>query len=174
MINRSYKLLCGIACVVFLLINSLTLHAQRPYETAIGARLGGTSGFTIKHMYKPSMTFEGIVGGFANGFSVTGLIEKNLPAFNEKGLSWYYGGGGHLAAYNGRNMYYNRFGREVDYRERNDIGFGINGIIGLEYRLPDNVPVAFSVDLKPFIEFSTFGNVGMAMDPSVGVKFIIK
>ena len=170
--KRSLQLFCGISLV--LLLSGPDLFAQRTYETAIGVRVGGTSGFTIKHYFKPTVTFEGIVGGFANGFSVTGLIEKNLPAFNEKGLSWYYGGGGHLAGYNGRSTYYNRFGREVDYRERNDIGFGINGIIGLEYRLPDNVPVAFSVDLKPFIEFSTQGNVGMAMDPSVGVKFIIK
>ena len=155
-------------------MNGIDVQAQRPYETALGLRVGGTSGFVVKHTFKPTMTFEGILGGFANGFSVTGLIEKNLPAFNEKGLSWYYGAGGHLAAYNGRSMYYNRFGREVDYRERNDIGLGVNGIVGLEYRLPDNVPIAFSVDIKPFIEFSTDGNIGVAMDPSIGVKFIIK
>ncbi len=159
---------------IFFAMTGAQVYAQRPYETAIGVRAGGTSGFTIKHVFKPTMTFEGILGGFANGFSVTGLVEKNLPAFNEKGLSWYYGGGGHIASYNGRSMYYNRFGRAVDYRERNDVGFGVNGIIGLEYRLPDNVPVAFSIDLKPFIEFSTRGNVGMAVDPSIGVKFIIK
>lgn len=172
--KRSGIVFCGLVLTLILISSGNCLYAQRPYETALGVRLGGTSGFTIKHTFKPTMTFEGIIGGFANGFSLTGLIEKNLPAFNEKGLSWYYGGGGHLAAYNGRNMYYNRFGREVDYRERNDIGFGINGIVGLEYRLPDNVPISFSVDVKPFIEFSTQGNVGMAMDPSVGVKFIIR
>jgi hypothetical protein len=172
--KRLGKVFCGTTLTMILMSNGSRVFGQRAYETAIGARLGGTSGFTIKHTFKPTLTFEGIVGGFANGFSLTGLVEKNLPAFNEKGLSWYYGGGGHLSAYNGRQMYYNRFGREVDYRERNDIGFGVNGIIGLEYRLPDNVPVAFSVDLKPFIEFTAYGRVGMAMDPSVGVKYIIK
>jgi len=172
--KRTSGVFYGLILTLILTYNGSYVYAQSPYESAIGVRLGGTSGFTIKHTFKPTMTFEGIIGGFANGFSLTGLIEKNLPAFNEKGLTWYYGGGGHLAAYNGRSMYYNRFGREVDYRQRNDIGFGINGIVGLEYRLPDNVPISFSVDVKPFIEFSSEGNVGMAMDPSVGVKFIIR
>src|SRR6478609_6471613 len=174
MMKRSGVFFCGMILTFILSCVDSPLYAQPAYETAIGVRLGGTSGFTIKHVYKPTITFEGIVGGFANGFSVTGLVEKNLPAFDEKGLSWYYGGGGHVSAYNGRNMYYNSFGREVDYRERNDIGFGINGIVGLEYKLPDNVPIAFSIDLKPFMEFTSQGNFGMAMDPSIGVKFIIK
>jgi hypothetical protein len=146
---------------------------QAQYSTAVGIRVGGTTGLDIKHFYRPSMAFEGIVGGFPNGFSLTGLIEQTRQAFNQRGLYWYYGGGGHVAVYNGRN-YNNRFGREVDYSTSNDVGFGINGIIGLEYRLPDNVPIAFSFDFKPFIEITTGGNAGFALDPAIGIKFIIQ
>jgi hypothetical protein len=146
---------------------------SQSYTTALGIRLGGTTGLTVKHSYRPTMTFEGIVGGFPNGFSLTGLIEKNRLAFNEPGLNWYYGGGGHVAVYNSRT-YYGRFGREFDYSTNNEVGFGIDGIVGLEYRLPDNVPIAFSVDLKPFLEITTGGNAGLALDPSIGIKFIIK
>ena len=148
-------------------------HAQQ-YNTAIGLRFGGTSGLTIKHAYRPSMTFEGIVGGFPNGFSITGLVEKNQLAFNTPGLNWYYGGGAHVSVYNGRSTLYNRFGRELEYPDANDVGFGIDGIIGLEYRLPDNVPIAFSLDFKPFIEITTNGYAGFAMDPSLGVKFLLR
>lgn len=162
-------LTCFLVALIF--AGSKSAHAQ--YNTALGIRIGGTSGLTIKHAYRPSMTFEGIIGGFPNGFSVTGLIEKNKNAFGEPGLNWYYGGGGHIAIYSDRD-HYSRFGREVDYRANGEVGFGIDGIIGLEYKLPDNVPIAFSVDLKPFIEITSAGSAGFALDPSLGVKFIIK
>ena len=160
-----------VALILFALVVFVD-HSVNAQYTAVGIRVGGTTGATIKHEYRPSMTFEGIVGGFSNGFSVTGLIEKNRIAFNERGLNWYYGGGAHVAVYNGRDRYY-RFGRELDYRANNDVGFGINGIVGLEYRLPDNVPIAFSLDVKPFFEITTDGYAGFALDPSIGVKFII-
>jgi hypothetical protein len=146
-------------------------HAQ--YNTALGIRLGGTSGLSVKHFYRSPMAFEGIIGGIPNGFSVTGLVEKHRLAFNERGLNWYYGGGAHVAAYSDRH-YYSRFGREFDYRTSGEMGFGVDGIIGLEYRLPDNVPIAFSVDLKPFLEITTGGEAGFALDPSIGIKFIFK
>lgn len=154
-------------------------HAQyvappdRPYHTSIGIRVGGTSGVTLKHYYRPTMAIEGIIGTFGNGFSITGLIQKSANAFDLEGLNWYYGGGAHVAFYNG-NRYYRLYGREVVYRENHDVGIGINGIIGLEYRLPDNVPVAFSLDLKPFIEVDSDGDVGVAPDMALGIKFILQ
>jgi hypothetical protein len=161
--------------VVVVLVNVVCVASvcAQSYTTALGLRVGGTTGVTLKHAIRPSTMVEGIVGGFSNGFSVTGLIEKHTLAFNERGLNWYYGGGAHIAVYNNRGRY-DRFGREVDYNRDDDLGLGINGIVGLEYRLPDNVPIAFSVDLKPFIEFTSGGNVGFALDPSIGIKFILR
>jgi len=40
-----------------------------------------------------------------------------------------------------QKQYVSNFGREVDYEKNNDVGFGINGIVGLEYRLPENIPL---------------------------------
>lgn len=164
---KRYLMLPSFVVALILFFN----HVSFAQYTAIGIRAGGTTGVTFKHAYRPSMTFEGIVGGFGNGFSVTGLIEKNTRAFGQPGLNWYYGAGAHVAVYNGRRNY--RW-REIDDRADNDVGFGINGIIGSEYRLPDNVPLAFSVDLKPFIEITTDGYAGFALDPSIGVKFILR
>jgi hypothetical protein len=160
--------------LIFLLVALILFVDRVSYAqyTALGIRVGGTTGLTLKHAYRPSMTFEGILGGFGNGFSITGLIEKNTRAFDERGLNWYYGAGAHIAVYNGRNRDYRW--REIDDRADNDVGFGINGIIGLEYRLPDNVPIAFSIDLKPFVEVTTDGYAGFSLDPSIGVKFILK
>jgi hypothetical protein len=144
---------------------------RTPYTTALGIRVGGTSGATIKHFFRPATAVEGILGTFGNGFSITALMEKNARAFDVEGLNWYYGGGAHIAFYNG-NRYYNVYGREIS-RDNHDVGLGINGIIGLEYSLPDNIPVAFSLDLKPFIEISG-GDVGVAPDLALGIKFLIR
>ncbi len=153
------------------IIPSVT-YAQ--YGLAAGIRIGGTSGIDAKYFYRSDMAVEGLVGTFGNGFSVTGLLEKSIPIYNTEGLYVYYGGGVHLAFYNGKHSNYSNFGHEVDYYPNNDVGFGVNGIVGIEYRLPENIPIAFSVDLKPFVELGTGGHVAVAPDPSLGVRFIIR
>ena len=161
--------------VLFIILTLLVRHdAHAQYTTALGVRIGGTSGIAAKFFYKTDMAAEAIIGTFGNGFSVTALMEKYAPIYNAEGLYVYYGGGAHLAFYNGKGSYYSNFGREVDYRRNNDVGFGINGIIGLEYRLPENIPIAFSLDLKPFVEVGSGGYVSVAPDPSIGIKFIIR
>ncbi len=151
----------------------LTHDAQaQDYKTALGIRAGGTSGFTIKHFYERSTAAEGIVGFFGNGMSITGLIEKQTMAFETDGLQFYYGGGAHLAFYNGKT-YYNHFWRDTNYTYGSAVALGVDGALGFEYTLPD-VPLSFSIDLKPFVEFGSGGYVGFSPDPSIGVKLIIK
>jgi hypothetical protein len=164
---------------LLVLAGASVAHAQyvdlyeRPYNTALGIRLGGTSGVTIKHFYSRSAAFEGIIGTFGNGFSLTGMLERHANAFDAAGLNWYWGGGAHVAFYNG-NSYYKVGGREVSDRENDDVAFGVNGIIGLEYSLPEGIPVAFSLDFKPFVEIDNDGDVGVAPDLALGVKFLIR
>ncbi len=162
---------CIILSIILTLIFIRVTKAQ--YNTSIGIRIGGTSGVTAKYFYKPSTAVEGIIGTFGDGFSITGLMEKYSPVYNANGLYVYYGGGAHVAFYNDRDNYTTHFGREVDYHKNNDVGFGVNGIVGIEYRLPEGIPIAISLDLKPFIEIGSGGYVAFAPDPSIGVKFII-
>ena len=169
---KNKMIYCFIVGIVAAAFFAPELRAQ--YSTGIGLRLGGTSGLDVKHFYKPSKAFEGIIGTFGNGISFTGLIEKYSPVYNAQGLYVYYGAGAHLAIYNGRSEHYSYFGREINYYKNNDVGLGINGIVGLEYRLPEDIPIAFSLDLKPFIELGTGGYVTFAPDPSLGIKFIIR
>ena len=159
--------------LVFLCLSAV-IHSHAQYQTALGVRIGGTSGLAAKYFYRPELAMEGIFGTFGNGFSVTALIEKYAPVYDAPGLYVYYGGGAHLAFYNGKSSNYSNFGHEVDYRKNNDVGFGINGIVGIEYRLPDKIPVAFSLDLKPFMEIGSGGYVAVAPDPSIGIKFILR
>lgn len=135
------------------------------YKTAIGVRAIGTSGLTIKHFRNSTTAIEGIVGFWPNAFSATALIEKHATAFDEPGLRWYYGIGGHIA---GKSDWVQ--GNEFGYSRRaGDLGLGVDGIFGIEYKISE-VPIAVSLDVKPFLEVTTGGNAFLALDPGLGVK----
>lgn len=144
---------------------------SQDYNTAIGVRGGGTSGITVKHFTSESNAIEGILGFGPHFFSVTGLLEKHKRAFDAEGLNWYYGFGGHISFYD------DRWGYDSGYRGvyRNyggaALGIGVDGIVGLEYKIPP-IPVAVSLDVKPFVEVNTEGGVGFDPDPGLGIKVV--
>ena len=153
--------------VVFLLITGL-VSAQ--YNFAVGLRSGGTSGITLKKKYEYS-ALEGIIGFWHDGLSVTALWEKTTTAFDVPNLNWYYGLGGHVSVYGedfdgkGGPSWY-RHPHDID---DGDLGLGIDGIVGLEYKIPE-IPFAFSLDFKPFIEVVTDGGFVFFLDPGLGIK----
>ena len=140
------------------------------YNTAIGVRAGQTSGLTIKHFTNRNTAWEGILGFWNNGFSATVIREKHVPAFNTRGFNWYYGIGAHAALDAGWDG-----GYVYPYRNRGDyiydgyLGLGVDAIAGLEYKIY-KLPVAISLDVKPFIEVTTAGNIWMSIDPGLGIK----
>ena len=155
------------------LLIATTVYSQADYKTAIGLRAGETSGLTVKRFIGQSNAIEGILGTWGYGLSVTALFEKHVPAFNTSGFNWYYGAGGHASfenSYYGRYYYYRRNVLYVEnYYANGGFGLGIDGIVGLEYKL-NNAPIAFSADLKPFFEINTRGGAWASLDPSLGVK----
>lgn len=161
-----------VGLVTILMACAMAVSGQ-DYTTSLGARVGGTSGVSVKHFYSRNMAVEGILGFFGNGTSITGLLEKHQQAFDTKGLQFYYGAGAHVAFYNGKYYYRNGFWRDINYYDRREVAFGVNGVLGLEYTI-DDLPIAFSVDFKPFVEVGPGGYVGFSPDPSVGIKFTIK
>ncbi len=90
------------------------------------------------------------------------------------GLECYYGAGGHAVEGTGR-IYSGEDSNPVyprgDYYGVGSGGIGIDGVLGLEYKIPP-VPFAISFDIKPFLEFDTHGYGFMALDPGFGIKFI--
>ncbi len=144
-----------------------TSQSSRNYNTAIGLRGGGTSGLTIKQFVNGSQAIEGILGIWNNGFGATLLWEKYVNAFNVDGLNWYYGAGGH-AAFWSSDFRLNNGNNRYDYAD-NDMGLGVDGIVGIEYAIP-NIPFAISLDVKPFVEVTTNGNTWVAIDPGLEIK----
>lgn len=137
------------------------------YNTAIGVRGIGTSGLTIKHFTSSATALEGILGLGPDAFSITLLYEKYSNAFSEPGLNWYYGVGGHIATQTDW-VYYD--GIRKYRREEGDFGIGVDGIFGIEYKI-DEVPIAVSIDVKPFLEVTMKGDAYLAIDPGLGIKF---
>lgn len=164
----------GITLATLILFSGFVFaqRASSSYHNAIGLRGGYTSGLTFKHNFGSAKSAEFILGLWGNGFSVTGLYEINAGT-GVSGLRWYYGGGGHLAVanYYGDPYYYRDGRRGYWYYDRRDrLGIGVDGIIGLEYKIPP-IPFAISLDLKPLIEVGTSGYVFGALDPGLGIKF---
>ena len=115
-----------------------------------GVRLGPAAGLTVR---KPLATegewMEAIATVRREALALTGLYEFHRPNdFNFHGLSWFYGGGGHLTLYSVG---------AVD----GPLAVGLDGIIGLEYALPD-APLSISLDWKP--AFNILGPVGLVGD----------
>lgn len=142
------------------------------YNFAIGLRAGETSGITLKKSIGGSAAIEGIVGLVPYGGSITVLYEKHQSAFNVSGLNWYYGLGGHVGIYESHRWIYYRYNRnrwDRYYVYDNRFTLGIDGILGLEYKIP-GAPIAFSLDLKPYIEFGNRGGIYTSLDPGLGIK----
>jgi len=141
------------------------------YNNAIGIRVGETSGLTFKHYFASSNAVEGIVSFWPNSLGITGLYEQYVST-NITGLNWYFGGGGHI------NMGYMRSmdrayseSRYYAYRYTYPgVGIGVDGIAGIEYKIP-KIPIAFSFDLKPFVEINNSPDIFIALDPGFGAKF---
>lgn len=161
--------------IIALALSPLMAHhalAQAPYQHAIGLRAGMTQGLTYKNL-NGSRGIEAIVGLWNYGWSATVLVEKYYPVSGANGLNVYLGAGGHIAAESRSYTYYRYYtNRRVEYyvvRGNGDWGIGIDGIAGLEYKVP-GAPLAFSIDVKPFIEMSNAGYTWAALDPGIGIK----
>lgn len=153
------------------MLSSTSLVAQKSYNTAIGLRAGGTSGLTVKQFIGSSHAIEGIIGFWPNAFSITATYQKYTSSGSVTGLNWYYGGGAHVAIETDPTYHYDKNrGRWYYYRYHDEgVGIGIDGIIGLEYKIPA-IPFAISLDLKPFLEVGSYGGVFAALDPGLGIK----
>ncbi len=138
------------------------------YRRPVGIRAGETTGITYKKFIATSTSLEGILGIWYHGLSVTALYQKYRPAFGAANLNWYYGGGCHMAFKTGTSTL-NTFGQRRYYYREGGLGLGIDGVFGLEYKVPA-APVAFSFDFKPFIEFNTRGGGWLSLDPGIQIK----
>ena len=144
---------------------SVAAQAQS-YSTGIGFRGGIASGLTVKHFIKSDAAIEGILStNFRHrGTVITVLYEKHAPAFNAKGLQWYYGLGGHVGFHEGRHYY----DRGHKHYHDNVVALGVDGILGLEYYIRD-IPFTIGADIKPYINIPSGGGF---WDSALHVRYV--
>lgn len=151
----SRTFLLAALCSVCALTATLTPTSAAAQPDALkglhaGLRLGPATGITVrKSIGTDGEWLEAIATVRAEALTLTGLYEfHRYNDFNFQGLSWYYGGGGHATLFPVGN-------------EDGPIAVGLDGIVGLEYAIPD-VPLSVSLDWKP--AFNILGPVGLIGD----------
>jgi len=140
------------------------------YRNAFGVRIGETSGLTYNHIFGGGNAVEGILDFSPYTVGITGLYEKYLNT-GVAGLNLYLGGGAHINSGNNRTRTY-YFYRGVQYvyvDQPNYSAVGVDGIVGIEYKFKP-VPIALSLDVKPYFEGGNYGYNYFAVDPGVGFK----
>ena len=132
-----------------LLVATLSVSAQ-DYDWALGVRGGLFNGLTAKKNFE-STAIEAGVALYSNSFSVDAVYEWQEPVIGE-GFHLYYGAGAYT---NIANKYF---------------GLGAEAVVGLEYRIPINFPLAVSVDYRPAI--NVLGGFGFNfVNFGVGLKY---
>lgn len=138
------------------------------YRNAFGLRAGQTSGITYKHITSYNNAIEIIAGVSPFAFSLTGLYERYVPS-GTTGLQFYFGGGGHIGNSYSYARYRDEFGNRYYRNYSNGPALGVDGIMGIEYKIR-RVPLAFSFDLKPNVEFVPGYAAYGSIDPGLGIK----
>lgn len=132
--------------------SAATFGQTQPH--AIGLRFGGGDGvgseISYQHALKANNRLEVDLGFSSNDklnrMQVTGLYQW---VWNVQGaLNWYAGFGGGLGQANFKNA-----GSEFQ--------LFLNGDVGLEYQL--DIPLQFSIDLRPAFGTSSFNNSSLAL-----------
>ncbi|MBI1184408.1 hypothetical protein GC194_09060 [bacterium] len=135
---------------LLLLLAGFSAYSQ-DYKWAVGLRLGGNPGFTMKKSLESNRYFEGILSPDEHGFLAVTLLEQHKALLAEPGLSWYYGAGGHAGFWNNtKNNNYFKYGD-------NRYAIGLDGILGIEYSFL-NLPFDIGLDWKP--AFNLIENTG--------------
>ena len=116
--------------IAALLVATLTVSAQ-DYNWAIGLRGGGFSGLTAKQNMGGTAIEAGL-SLYNGGFAIDGVYEWQEPVIAE-GFHLYYGAGAYLGLF------------------ANSFCLGAEAVVGLEYRIPINFPLAVSLDYRPGI-----------------------
>jgi len=119
---------------------AIVTSASAQYKSAVGLRLGNSSGITAKIGLGKRLNMEGQITTRWKGVNFTVLAEITQQLPDTPGLAWYYGIGANIG-----------FWDDPESVENNTKLFlGADGILGFEYTFPD-IPINISLDWKPYL-----------------------
>lgn len=117
---------------------SSVITPKQSYTSAVGLKFFPLA-VSLKHFVSPTKALD-LYAYFNEGTRITGLYEWHGSLSNGGNLKWYLGPGAHVQFY--------------DYEHGGGTNIGIDGIVGLEYKL-SKLPLAISIDWQPSMEFSS-------------------
>lgn len=164
-----HKLLPHYICILLIFSNSQDMLAQHTYKTALGLRLNGGAGISVRHFIKENQSIEGILYTRWRGLNITGLYTVNYPVFEEPGFNFFIGGGGHIGFWDrDHNPWWDEDKRYHDTR----MVLGIDGQIGLEYTFKE-IPLNLAIDWKPAFNIIGITNFWVG-DAALSVRYTFK
>jgi hypothetical protein len=132
------------------------------YNTAIGGKISSGIAFSYKKFVANTHALEAQAMYFKKGVRFIGLYQfhfYNIEGLN--GLAWYAGPGAHLG------VWFPKFKDEFS----SPIDLGIDGVIGLDYKIP-NTPVNISLDWQP--SFGILGDAGLQPQfGGLGIRYVL-
>lgn len=132
-----------------LMVATLSVSAQ-DYNWAVGVRGGVFNGLTAKKNLGAN-AIEAGVALYSSAISIDATYQWQEPVIGD-GFHLYYGAGLYT---NLANSYF---------------GLGAEGVVGLEYRIPINFPLAVSLDYRPAI--NVLGGIGFNfVNFGLGLKY---
>ena len=136
--------------LLLLLVGTATYsQTETTYESALGVKISAGRALTYKRFVTPTNAIEVQTMFFKKGIRLIGLYEFHFYNIDGvDGLGWYVGPGAHVG------FYFARY--KPDYNTVIDLG--IDGVIGLEYRVK-NTRLNISADWQP--SFSLLGKSGI-------------
>lgn len=133
------KKILFVLLIALMAISTDALAQRRGHSASnwgAGIKVGSDYGVNIKkYMGSNALEFVGAI--HEDGFALTGLYEYNTSL--GYGFSFYYGYGISLGVWE-------------DDHDDGKMGIGIDGIIGVEWQLPNNIPLTMAIDWMPQFE----------------------
>jgi hypothetical protein len=156
--------------LILLIVNVTTdSFSQQNYKTALGLRLNGGAGISVRHSLKENQSIEGILYTRWRGLNITGIYSVNYPVFDEPGFNFFIGGGGHIGFWDrDRSPWWDEDKKYGDTR----MVLGIDGQIGLEYTFKE-IPLNLAIDWKPAFNIIGITNFWVG-DAALSVRYTWK
>lgn len=141
------KLLFALVVCAIALIPSKESKAQ-DYTWGVGFRAGYHPALSVKYQMSKKNSMDFIAAFRNHGLQFTALYEWKTPVINNH-FHLYYGVGGSVG-------FWEEY-KDNRYNGNNGFRLGIDGIIGLEFKIPQ-VPITLSLDYKPYVNLIGWGN----------------
>jgi len=165
--------------LLIIIIFPLSDTNGQSYLRSAGLRLGGSSGFTYKKFFTETEAMEVLLSGRSKGIQISLLYMENreMHISYSDNLFFYFGAGVHLGLEKKDRLIRlyqpppisDQF--DIIHGEKTFFAMGIDGIIGMEYRLL-KFPLTIGLDVKPYLNFVGMRNLDFRFwDSALSIKY---